>query len=135
MLSLTIHFIDAPKDQPTEWVLKSQLLALERVVGDHSGANTAAQLIALYKKYGILGKVCLPLRLKIMSYCCSSAGTLSTMCPQMTPRCKRSASRPTRNRIPRSDADGTSTDAVLYMSDAELTAVPSIRFTLQRIIL
>jgi hypothetical protein len=56
-LSITGHYIAAPKDMPNEWELKSQQLAYTPFEGHHSGANIANILVRTVDRYGIRDKV------------------------------------------------------------------------------
>lgn len=56
-LSLTVHYIDAPKEKPNDWELKSDLLAFTEIKGNHSGANIGEYIIRIANRYGILNKV------------------------------------------------------------------------------
>ena len=53
-----MHYIDSPKDQPEQWVLKEAQLAFALLEGHHTGANIALILAGVLKQYGIYEKVC-----------------------------------------------------------------------------
>jgi hypothetical protein len=57
-LSVTGHYISAPKERPQDWELKSEQLAFTAFEGNHSGANMASVLIEIIDRYGIHNKVC-----------------------------------------------------------------------------
>jgi hypothetical protein len=57
-LSVTGHYISAPKERPQDWELKSKQLVFAPFEGNHSGANMANVLIRTVKHYGIHNKVC-----------------------------------------------------------------------------
>jgi hypothetical protein len=56
-LSLTVHYIDAPKEKPNDWDLKSDLLAFAEIKGNHSGANIGEHILGVVDRYGIADKV------------------------------------------------------------------------------
>ncbi|THG95548.1 hypothetical protein EW026_g6127 [Hermanssonia centrifuga] len=56
-LAVTAHYIDSMPDKPAEWVLQSQVIGFTVIEGDHSGANTAAVIICMLDRYGLLDKV------------------------------------------------------------------------------
>ena len=56
-LSFTVHYIDAPKEKPNNWELKSDLLAFAEVKGNHSGANIGDHILKIVDRYGIVDKV------------------------------------------------------------------------------
>ncbi|KAH9063659.1 hypothetical protein EDB83DRAFT_2207300, partial [Lactarius deliciosus] len=55
-LTLTVHYIDAPKEKPNDWELKSDLLTFSELKGNHSGANIGEALLRIAECYGILNK-------------------------------------------------------------------------------
>jgi hypothetical protein len=57
-LSVTGHYISAPRDRPQDWELKSEQLAFAPFEGNHSGANMANVLVRTVDRYGIREKVC-----------------------------------------------------------------------------
>ena len=56
-LSLTAHYIDAPADCPSAWVLKSEQLIFQEIQGRHTGKNMAEILSRVLDRYGLCGKV------------------------------------------------------------------------------
>jgi hypothetical protein len=44
-LSVTGHYIDAPKDKPQDWELKNEQFAFALFEGHNSGANMAQVLV------------------------------------------------------------------------------------------
>jgi hypothetical protein len=61
-LSVTGHYIAAPKDRPHDWELKSEQLAFTHFEGNHSGANMANVLICTVDRYDLRNKVRINLR-------------------------------------------------------------------------
>jgi hypothetical protein len=58
-LSITGHYITAPKDRPQDWELKSEQLAFTHLEGNHSGANMARVLFRTVDNYALRDKVCM----------------------------------------------------------------------------
>jgi hypothetical protein len=56
-LSVTAYYIDSPKDQPEQWVLKEAQLAFALLEGHHTGANIASILAGVLERYRICEKV------------------------------------------------------------------------------
>ena len=56
-LSLVAHYIDAPADCPSAWVLKSEQLIFQEIQGRHTGKNMAEILSHVLDWYGLCGKV------------------------------------------------------------------------------
>jgi hypothetical protein len=56
-MSVTGHYIDAPKDSPQDWELHSVQLGLPRVEGRHTGNNLAQILVRVIDQYGMRDKV------------------------------------------------------------------------------
>ena len=56
-LSMTGHYISAPKANPQEWELKSEQLGFKHIEGNHSGANLGDILMRIIDKYGLRQKV------------------------------------------------------------------------------
>jgi hypothetical protein len=57
-LSVTGHYITAPKDHPHDWKLKSEQLAFTHFEGNHSGVNMANVLVRTVDRYDLRDKVC-----------------------------------------------------------------------------
>ena len=57
-LSVTAHYIDSPKDQPDQWMLRDIQLAFAPLEGHHTGANIASVLEGVLERYGICEKIC-----------------------------------------------------------------------------
>ena len=55
--SVPAHYIDAPKDKPTEWALKAKALFFTKLDGNHSGENTANIIMHVVNRYKIHDKV------------------------------------------------------------------------------
>jgi hypothetical protein len=58
-LSVTGHYITAPRDQPCNWELKFEQLTFTHFKGNHSGANMANVLIHTVDCYDLHNKVCI----------------------------------------------------------------------------
>ena len=58
-ISVTVHYIDSPKDQPDQWALREAQLAFAPLEGNHSGANMASIIAGVLNRYGICKKVCI----------------------------------------------------------------------------
>lgn len=56
-LSVTGHYITAPKDHPHDWKLKSEQLAFTHFEGNHSGVNMANVLVRTVDRYDLRDKV------------------------------------------------------------------------------
>ena len=56
-LSMTRHYISAPKESPQEWELKSEQLGFKHIEGNHSGANLGGILVWIIDRYGLRLKV------------------------------------------------------------------------------
>ena len=56
-ISVTGHYITAPKGQPHNWELKSEQLAFTHFEGNHSGANMADVLARTIDRYDLRDKV------------------------------------------------------------------------------
>lgn len=56
-LSMTGHYISAPKASPQEWTLKSEQLGFTHIEGNHSGANIGGILVRIIDRYGLRQKV------------------------------------------------------------------------------
>jgi hypothetical protein len=56
-LSMTGHYISAPKAEPHEWVMKSEQLAFTHIEGNHSGSNIGNILVDIIDCYNICQKV------------------------------------------------------------------------------
>jgi hypothetical protein len=56
-MSVTGHYIDAPKTSPRDWELRSAQLGLPKVVGHHTGKNLARILVQVVDRYGFRDKV------------------------------------------------------------------------------
>lgn len=56
-LSVTGHYITAPKDRPQDWELKSEQLAFTHFEGNHSGANMANVLFRTIDRFNLRSKV------------------------------------------------------------------------------
>jgi len=58
-LSVTAHYIDSPKDEPDQWVLRDVQLAFSPLEGHHTGANIASVISGVLERYEIREKVCI----------------------------------------------------------------------------
>lgn len=69
-MSVTGHYISAPKDRPLEWELTSTQLGFAPVDGNHSGKNLARVILRIIDRYDGRSKVCslLPFRNLTKSY-------------------------------------------------------------------
>jgi hypothetical protein len=55
--SLTAHYIDAPADCPSAWILRSEQLVFQEIKGRHTGKIMADILSRALERYGLCGKV------------------------------------------------------------------------------
>lgn len=60
-LSITGHYIGAPKENPHLWELKTEQLAFAPIEGNHSGQNIGRILLEAIEAYGLADKVCVHL--------------------------------------------------------------------------
>ena len=51
------HSIMAPHDQPNEWWLTNEVLAMPHLEGGHSGSNQGDVIMRVVDRYDIGGKV------------------------------------------------------------------------------
>lgn len=49
--SVSIQYIHSPDNDPYDWSLRSHLLAFQRTVGRHTGANLGQELVDVAKRY------------------------------------------------------------------------------------
>jgi hypothetical protein len=56
-LGVTVHWVHNPVESPTEWSLRTLLLAFREVKGNHSGANLARLVMEILKEAGMTSKV------------------------------------------------------------------------------
>ena len=56
-LSVTGHYISAPKASPQEWELKSGQLGFKHIEGNHSEANLGGIFVWIIDRYGLRQKV------------------------------------------------------------------------------
>lgn len=56
-MSITGHYIWAPKDSPQDWELRNEQLAFASLSGHHSGENIATILLEAIQRYDIENKV------------------------------------------------------------------------------
>jgi hypothetical protein len=88
-LSVTGHYITAPKDHPQDWKLKSEQLAFTHFEGNHSGANMANVLIRTIDRYNLQNKVCIISMMLLLPDTISRwVGLLPTMHPTMELLCE-----------------------------------------------
>jgi hypothetical protein len=96
-LSVTGHYITAPKDYPHDWKLKSEQLAFTHFEGNHSGASMANVLFRMVDRYNLRDKVCeIPIMLLLFNiitlgwlvHCrqCRQQWSLSAGAENTTPR-------------------------------------------------
>jgi hypothetical protein len=57
-MSITAHYINAPKENPQEWSLHTQQLALAHVEGQHTGKNLAHVLVKVVDNFHFRDKFC-----------------------------------------------------------------------------
>ena len=81
-LSITAHYVDSPKDQLDQWVLREHQLTFALLEGHHTGENIALILADVLKQYDICGKVCVLYSCHIqMLTTCSQDSSLQIMWP------------------------------------------------------
>jgi hypothetical protein len=61
-MSVTGHYIDAPKTSLRDWELHSVQLGLAHVNGCHTSKNLACILVRVVDRYGFQNKVCIECR-------------------------------------------------------------------------
>jgi hypothetical protein len=71
-LAITGHWIEAPKNKPNNWELKSELLGFTEIQGNHGGANIASVILRIVDRYDIRKKVCVIFFLVLISNVCFS---------------------------------------------------------------
>jgi hypothetical protein len=54
-----VHWVHSPKESPTEWSLRTLLLAFREVKGNHSGKNLAKVVMKILQEAGLTSKVCM----------------------------------------------------------------------------
>jgi hypothetical protein len=57
-LGVTVHWVHSRPETPTEWSLRTLLLAFREVKGNHSGENLAKIVMEIFNEAGLLHKVC-----------------------------------------------------------------------------
>ena len=57
-LGVTVHWVHSTPESPTEWSLRTLLLAFREVKGNHSGDNLAKIVMEIFNKAGLSSKVC-----------------------------------------------------------------------------
>ena len=56
-LGVTVHWVHNPVESPTEWSLRTMLLAFREVKGNHSGANLCKVVMEIINEAGLTSKV------------------------------------------------------------------------------
>ena len=56
-LGVTVHWVHSTPESPTEWTLRTLLLAFREIKGNHSGANLASVVMEIMKAAGLTSKV------------------------------------------------------------------------------
>lgn len=57
-LGVTVHWVHSAPESPTEWSLRTLLLAFREVKGNHSGENLANLVMEIIDEVGLSSKVC-----------------------------------------------------------------------------
>ena len=57
-LGVTVHWVHSMPESPTEWSLRTLLLAFQEVKGNHSGENLAKIVMEIFNEAGLSHKVC-----------------------------------------------------------------------------
>jgi hypothetical protein len=57
-LGVTVHWVHSTQESPTEWSLRTLLLAFREVKGNHRGENLAKVVMEILKAAGLMSKVC-----------------------------------------------------------------------------
>jgi hypothetical protein len=52
-LSVTGHYINAPKDAPNDWALQNDQLAFKPLLGRHTGRNIGGVMMDVIDEYGL----------------------------------------------------------------------------------
>ena len=64
-LGVTVHWVHSSPEAPTDWSLRTLLLAFREVKGNHSGQNLANLVMEILSKAGLTSKVCVYLTIRL----------------------------------------------------------------------
>jgi hypothetical protein len=57
-LGVTVHWVHSTKQSPTDWTLRTLLLAFRKIKGNHGGDNLAKLVMEIFEEAGLASKVC-----------------------------------------------------------------------------
>ena len=62
-----MHWVQCAQQSPTDWTLRTLLLAFREIKGNHGGDNLAELVMAIFEEAGLASKVCSVVRSQSVS--------------------------------------------------------------------